>query len=167
MYYEYYGFEKPPFRITPDPKYLFFSGQHREAFDYLVYGIHDRKGFIQLTGEVGSGKTTICRAFLNQLDHGTVTGLIMNPMLSETQLLRAILKELEVPGAKRDRLANYELLNDFLLTKLQENRDVVLVLDEAQDLSGEMLEMVRLLSKVSRHHPGQRCPARIRQHRIR
>lgn len=148
MYYDYYGFKEPPFNITPDPKYLFFSEQHREALNYLLYGIRERKGFIQLTGEVGAGKTTICRAFFNELDHDTITGLILNPMLSETQLLRAILRELEVPGERHDRLSNYELLNDFLLEKLEEKRDVVLVLDEAQDLSHAMLEMVRLLSNL-------------------
>ncbi|MFO7821550.1 MAG: AAA family ATPase [Lentisphaeria bacterium] len=148
MYYDYFGFKESPFRITPDPKYLFFSEQHRDALNYLVYGIRDRKGFIQVTGEVGAGKTTVCRAFFNELDNGTVTGLILNPMLSGPQLLRAVLTELEVPGVKRDRLQNYELLNQFLLQKLSEKTDVVLVVDEAQDLSGEMLEMIRLLSNL-------------------
>ncbi len=148
MYYDFYGFTEPPFNITPDPKYLFFSDQHREALNHLRFGIRERKGFIQLTGEVGSGKTTTCRALFNELGPEYTTALILNPALSESQLLRAILKELAIPEVHRDRLANYELLNEYLLDKVRQKRDVVLVIDEAQDLSQNALEQVRLLSNL-------------------
>src|SRR5215207_9585046 len=94
MYNAFYGFQEPPFNITPDPRFLFFSEGHREAFNHILFGIRERKGFIQVTGEVGAGKTTVCRAILDQLDPGTKTALILNPVLSGSQLLRAIVTEL-------------------------------------------------------------------------
>ena len=148
MYTEFYGFTEPPFNITPDPRYLFFSDQHREAFNHILFGIRERKGFIQITGEVGSGKTTICRAIFNELGSQFVTALILNPMLTEAQLLRAILKEFGMEPHSRDRLRNYEMLNDFLLDILAQGKDAVLVVDEAQDLKPAMLEQVRLLSNL-------------------
>ncbi|MCF7855328.1 MAG: AAA family ATPase [Candidatus Pacebacteria bacterium] len=148
MYYEFYGFSEPPFNITPDPRYLFLSGQHQEALNHLLYGIRERKGFIQLTGEVGSGKTTLCRAMFGELNGDYLTALILNPKLSETQLLRAILTELEVPKIANDRLKNYEILNEFLLKNVRNNIDVVLVIDEAQNLHNELLEQIRLLSNL-------------------
>jgi general secretion pathway protein A len=148
VYYDFYGFKEAPFNITPDPKYLFFSEQHREALNHLIFGVRERKGFIQITGEVGSGKTTTCRAFFNELNGDYITALILNPVLSESQLVRAILKELEVKEVGRDRLQNYEILNDFLLEKVAEKKDVVLVIDEAQDLTPSLLEQVRLLSNL-------------------
>ena len=148
VYNEFYGLTESPFNITPDPRYLFFSDKHREALDHLVYGVRQRKGFIQLTGEVGSGKTTISRAMLERLGDNCVTGLILNPVLSEAQLLRAILKEFEVPRIARDRLTNYDILNEYLLDRAAEQTEVVLVIDEAQDLSKSLLEQVRLLSNL-------------------
>lgn len=148
MYYRFYGFSEPPFNITPDPKYLFLSEHHQEALNHLLFGIRERKGFMQLTGEVGSGKTTLCRALFNELNGNCLTGLILNPRLSEPQLIRAILTELEVPGIARDRLTNIERLNDFLLERLRTGKDVVLVIDEAQDLKPNLLEQVRLLSNL-------------------
>ncbi len=148
MYTDFYGFTEPPFNITPDPKFLFLSEQHREALNHLLFGVSQRKGFIQLTGEVGCGKTTLCRALFEELGDGCVTALILNPMLSESQLLRAILKEFGVAKMGHDRLANYEILNDFVLEQARLQRDVVLVIDEAQDLPPGMLEQIRLLSNL-------------------
>ena len=148
MYTQFYGFAEPPFNITPDPRYLFFSEQHREALNHLLFGIQQRKGFLQLTGEVGSGKTTICRAVFEQLPDDTVTALILNPALSEAQLLRAILREFDIDSASRDRLRNYEKLNEFLLNLVAQKRDAVLVIDESQDLTPPLLEWVRLLSNL-------------------
>ncbi len=148
MYTQYYGFTEPPFKITPDPRYLFLSEKHREAFNHLLYGIRNRLGFMQLTGEVGSGKTTVCRALFQELDDRYATALILNPMLSEGQLLRAILREFGIEKIGRDRLGNYERLNAFLLELVRQGRDAVLVIDEAQDLSFPLLEMVRLLSNL-------------------
>ena len=81
MYLEYYGLKEPPFNITPDPRFLFYSAKHREAFNHLLYGIRERKGFVQLTGEVGAGKTTLCRALLDELGDKYSTALILNPVL--------------------------------------------------------------------------------------
>lgn len=148
MYYEFYGFREPPFNITPDPRFLFLSAGHREALDHLRFGIQERKGFIQLTGEVGSGKTTLCRALFEMLGSQYATALILNPRMTESQLLRAIMGEFAVPHITRDHLTNYERLNAWLLERARENRDAVLVIDEAQDLSAAGLEQVRLLSNL-------------------
>ena len=103
MYLEYYGLKEPPFDITPNPRFLFFSAKHREAFNHLLYGIKARKGFVQLTGEVGAGKTTLCRALLNELGEGFCTALILNPVLDIDQLIRGIATEfgLDVKGLDR------------------------------------------------------------------
>ena len=145
---EYYGLTEPPFTITPNPRFLFFSGKHREAFNHLLYGIRERKGFVQLTGEVGAGKTTLCRALLEQLGDNFSTALILNPVLDADQLVKAIAMEfgLEVKGM--DRIEVVWVINDFLLRQMADNRETVLIIDEAQDLTNELLEQVRLLSNL-------------------
>jgi general secretion pathway protein A len=148
MYHEFYGLKEAPFNVTPDPRFLFFSTQHREAFDHLLYGILHRKGFIQLTGEVGSGKTTLCRAVLSDLPQTVRTALILNPSLSETQLLRAILNDFGLPLKGDDRLAYIEQLNAFLLEQLDEGNNVTLIIDEAQDLQPAVMEQIRLLNNL-------------------
>ncbi len=148
MYEEFYGFREPPFNITPDPRFLFFSGRHREAFDHLTFGIAQRKGFILLTGEVGAGKTTLCRRLFEVLDERYETALVLNPRMTPLQLLRSILKEFELPSSMRDRVKCLETLNRFLLERVEQGKDVVLVIDEAQTLGVELLEEVRLLSNL-------------------
>ncbi len=148
MYDHFYGFHEPPFNLTPDPRFLFYSERHREAFHHLLFGIQERKGFIQLTGEVGAGKTTICRALLEELGPSYKTALILNPCLTGSQLLRSILRELGLPAGRVDRVAGLEMLNRFLLDQLAQGNDVVLLIDEAQDLTPELLEEVRLLSNL-------------------
>ena len=148
MYLEYYNLSEHPFNITPDPRFLYFSPHHKEAYDHLIYGIKNRKGFIELTGEVGSGKTTLCRAVLAALDKEVETALILNPSLTETQLLRAMLNDFGLDVRGRDRLAYIEKLNEFLLEKNHEGTNVALVIDEAQDLSPQVMEQVRLLSNL-------------------
>jgi general secretion pathway protein A len=149
MYDQFYGFSEPPFNITPDPRFLFFSDRHREAYNHLLFGIRERKGFIQITGEVGAGKTTLCRALLEELGPRYVTALILNPSLTNpTQLLRTILAELGLQPGKADRVECLEMLNRFLLDQLEQNNDVVLLIDEAQDLPPDLLEQVRLLSNL-------------------
>lgn len=148
MYNQFYGFREPPFNITPDPRFLFFSDRHREAFDHLLFGIRERKGFIQITGEVGAGKTTLCRALLEELGPTYRTALILNPTLSPDELLRTVLAELGLSAPAGDRVAAIEVLNRFLLAQLSEGNDVVLLIDEAQDLSSELLEQIRLLSNL-------------------
>lgn len=148
MYLAFYGFREAPFSITPDPRFLFYAQHHREAFDHLIYGIEQRKGFIELTGEVGSGKTTICRAVLAALSTRVKTSLVLNPWLTENQLLRAILHDFGLPARGRDRLSCLETLNAFLLEQLQQKNNVAVIIDEAQDLTPAVLEQVRLLSNL-------------------
>lgn len=148
MYLEYYGLKEPPFDITPNPRFLFYSAKHREAFNYLLYGIRERKGFVQLTGEVGAGKTTLCRALLEHLGPSFSTALILNPVLSPDQLMKAIAMEfgLEVKGL--DRLEAVAALNQHLFQQVEQGKETVLIIDEAQDMTNELLEQVRLLSNL-------------------
>jgi len=148
MYKDYFGLREEPFNITPDPRYLFLAPQHREALNHLLYGIRERKGFICLTGEVGAGKTTICRALLSELGQEFHTALILNPMLSETQLLRATVEEFGIQTKARDRLSYLKLLNNFVLKVNSQGHDAVLIVDEAQDMPLATLEMTRLLSNL-------------------
>lgn len=148
MYEKFYGLRESPFNLTPDPRFLFFSHRHREALDHLLFGVSERKGFIQITGEVGAGKTTLCRALLEQLGPRYKTALLLNPCMTSIQLLRTILAELELDAKSRDRVRCLEILNRFLLEQVAEGNDVVLVIDEAQDLSPVLLEEIRLLSNL-------------------
>ncbi len=149
MYLNYFGLSESPFNITPNPRFLFRTTGHGEALDHLTYGITQHRGFVLLTGDVGSGKTTLCRALLEQLgSHDYATALILDPCLTETQMLRAILHELGLADARGDRLALRERLNRHLLDQRAEDREVVLVIDEAQHLSIAQLEHLRLLSNL-------------------
>jgi general secretion pathway protein A len=152
MYLEFYKLKELPFNITPDPHYLFFSRHHREAYDHVMYGIRHRKGFIQLTGEVGSGKTTLCRAVLAELGHAIQTALILNPCLTEAQLMRAILQDFGLKSRGKDMLGLLTTLNAFLLKKLEDGENVALLIDEAQNLSPKLMEQIRLLSNLETTH---------------
>lgn len=149
MYLDYYGFRELPFHITPNPRFLFLSPTHHEALQHLRYGIDERKGFIVITGEVGCGKTTLCRTLLNELDSAHfVTALILNPRVSETQLLRLILQELgEDPSAPGDGDL-LTRLNFVLLDRISQGKEILLIIDEAQNLSFEVMEQLRLLSNL-------------------
>jgi general secretion pathway protein A len=157
MYEEYYGFVEKPFSLTPDPKYLYKSESHASAFDLLQYAIRRREGFVVVTGDIGTGKTTLCRAILEQLDRKTFTALVLNPFLSEDDLLRIILQDFGVVSRdeiKRGRLAGVtkqeliETLNEFL-TSLQPLRaGALLIIDEAQNLPRQVLEQIRILSNL-------------------
>jgi len=148
MYKQFYHLKAEPFSITPDPSYWFVAARHAEALNHLLYGIRQRKGFIQLTGEVGSGKTTLCRVLLNRLPEHYHTALILNPVLSETQLIRAALTEFGISTKRMDRLGYLNLLNKYLLEINSAGHDAVLIIDEAQDMPDATLEMVRLLSNL-------------------
>ena len=148
MYLEYYGLCEPPFNITPNPKFLFYSAKHREAFNHLLYGIRERKGFVQLTGEVGAGKTTLCRALLDQLGGNFSTALIINPALDPDQLIKSIATEFGLNVKGLDRLETIAEINHFLLEQMAQGRESVLIIDEAQDLTNILLEQVRLLSNL-------------------
>lgn len=148
MYLEYYGLNEPPFDIAPNPRFLYFSPKHREALNHLLYGIRERKGFVQLTGEVGAGKTTLCRSMMDQLNGTFETALILNPVLSADQLMKAIAMEFGLDVKGMDRLETVAELNRFLLALASQGRDAVLIIDEAQDLTLDLLEQVRLLSNL-------------------
>jgi general secretion pathway protein A len=149
MYLDFHGFREKPFSLTPDPRFIFLSKNHREAFAHLLYGINNRVGFIALTGEVGTGKTTVLRSLLGQLDADHYcTALIFNPGLSPAELLQTITRELGVPTDTSNRLSALDTLNLFLLKQNAEGRTVVLVIDEAQDLEAPVLEEIRLISNL-------------------
>lgn len=148
MYLDYYHLKEAPFDITPNPRFLFYSAQHREAYNHVLYGIRERKGFVQLTGEVGAGKTTLCRAIMEQLDEHYATALILNPLLSPDNLLRAIAMEFGLDVRGLDTTEVLSALNLMLLRLAEDGRDAVLVIDEAQDLTDELLEQIRLLSNL-------------------
>jgi len=148
VYLEFYGLKQAPFDLTPNPRLLFHSGKHREAINHLLYGIRERKGFVQLTGEIGAGKTTLCRALLEQLDSRFSTALILNPALNANELMKAIATEfgLEVKGF--DRLETVAAISNFLLKQIKDGKETVLIIDEAQNLTEDLLEQVRLLSNI-------------------
>ena len=148
MYLEFYGLKQAPFDITPNPHFLFHSGKHREALNHLLYGIRERKGFVQLTGEVGAGKTTLCRALLEQLNGSVSTALILNPALDAHELMKAIATEFGLDVKGLDRLDTINAINQFLLKQVMAGRDSVLIIDESQNLTEELLEQVRLLSNL-------------------
>jgi general secretion pathway protein A len=157
MYEDYYGFVEKPFSLTPDPKYLYKSESHAHAFELLQYGIRRREGFIVVTGDIGTGKTTLCRAVLDQLDRKVFTALVLNPFIAEDDLLRLILQDFGVVSReeiKRGRLAGVsrqeliETLNDFLLSLLPLRATALLIIDEAQNLPRPVLEHIRMLSNL-------------------
>jgi len=148
VYLEYYGLREFPFDITPNPRFLFYSAKHREAYNHLLYGIRERKGFVQITGEVGAGKTTLCRALLEEISGSFTTALILNPALDADLLIKAICMEYGLQVKGMDRLEMMAELNAFLLEQLAQDRDTVLIIDEAQDMTNDLLEQVRLLSNL-------------------
>lgn len=149
MYQAYYGFKEMPFDITPNPRFLYLSPTHEEALQHLKYGVQERKGFIVLIGEVGCGKTTLCRRFLNEIDPAHFdTALILNPRVTETQMLKAILTELGETELARSQVDLVAQMNRVLLERIDRGRDIVLVIDEAQNLSFAVLEQIRLLSNL-------------------
>lgn len=149
MYQSFYGFKEMPFNITPDPKFLYLSPTHQEALQHLKYGVQEKKGFIVLVGEVGCGKTTLCRRFLNELDPNHFdTALILNPRVTETQMLKSILTELGETKIARSQVDLVAQMNRVLLERIDRGRDIVLIIDEAQNLSFAVLEQVRLLSNL-------------------
>lgn len=148
MYHDFYGFSESPFNLTPNSKFFFSSTKHMEALSTLVYAIKERKGFVVITGNIGSGKTTVCRALLNQLDSKTQTALITNTHISGRDLLMAILEELEVEFTSGSKSRLLSRLNEYLIEQLRHNHNVVLIIDEAQNLTPAVLEEVRMLSNL-------------------
>jgi general secretion pathway protein A len=148
MYLDFFQLKEFPFNVTPDPRFLFFSDRHREAFDSLLYGVEHRKGFIILTGEVGCGKTTICRSVLNSLPGTVHSALILNPSITVAQLVRSILLDLDIEPKGGDKLVHVAQLNRFLLQCLEKGENVAVIIDESQNLDPQLLEQVRMLSNM-------------------
>lgn len=144
MYLDFYGLKEKPFNLTPDSHFLFLSEKHKEAIAHIKYGIEEKKGFTLITGEIGTGKTLICRALLRELDKRCRIALILNPMISPTGLLRAIIMDLGIATKARSRQDMTAVLNGFLV----EERNVILVIDEAQNLTRDALEQIRLLGNL-------------------
>lgn len=150
MYPKYFGLKEPSFSIAPDPHYLFLSEQHKEALAHLLYGAGESGGFVLLTGEVGTGKTTVCRAFLEQLPEGVDVALILNPAMTANELLLNICDELRIPVSQGERSIKLlvDRLNRYLLESHANGRRPVLMIDEAQNLRPKVLEQVRLLTNL-------------------
>lgn len=148
MYLKYFGFREFPFSVTPDPKFFFDSSLHREAWASLFYGIKEKKGFVVVTGEVGTGKTLLLRKALRSLDATHQSVLIFNTRLTFDELLETILRDLGIDRPGAGRVAQLESLNDFLLEKVKAGQIVSILIDEAQNLSDDTLEGVRLLSNL-------------------
>src|SRR5262245_2006050 len=146
----HFGVAESPFSITPDPRFLYMSARHREALAHLLYGITGGGGFVQLTGEVGTGKTTICRYLLEQLPPDVDVALILNPKLTALELLASVCDELRIayPGGTSSLKVLVDALYQHLLGAHSRGRRTVLVIDEAQNLSGEVLEQIRLLTNL-------------------
>ncbi|MBK5966892.1 peptidoglycan-binding protein [Thiocystis minor] len=150
MYPKYFGLKEPSFSIAPDPHYLFLSEQHREALAHLLYGAGESGGFVLLTGEVGTGKTTVCRAFLEQLPEGVDVALILNPAQTANELLLNLCEEFRIPVSegKRSIKVLVDRLNQYLLEAHGQGRRPVLIIDEAQNLQPQVLEQIRLLTNL-------------------
>ena len=148
MYEEFYGLKEKPFNLTPDPKFLFLSTRHREALEHLAYGVANKEGFILFTGDIGTGKTTLCRAFLERSNRNLKTAAIFNSFLTEEELLESILLDFGFPSKGRSRKERIDALNKFLIYQLSQGGNAVLVIDEAQNLSISVLEQVRMLSNL-------------------
>lgn len=148
MYLDFYKLNEKPFSVTADPNFLYFSKKHREAISHMQYGIEERMGFLEITGEIGTGKTTLCKALLNSLDEHTKTAFILNSNLSEIQLLQAIVQDFGIQVKKNNKITMLNELNKFLLEQLKRNNNAVLIIDEAQNLKPSLLEQVRLLSNL-------------------
>jgi general secretion pathway protein A len=150
MYEAFFGLKENPFTLSPDPRYLYLSPQHREALNCLIYGIHEKKGFMVITGGIGTGKTTLCRSLLAGLDDSVATALIFNPALSDIELLKTINQEFGVrmergKGTKKRYL---DALNAFLMHNFATGKNAVLLIDEAQNLPHSVMEQIRMLSNL-------------------
>ncbi len=146
MYLDFYGLRENPFNVTSDPNFLYLSNTHQEALNHLIYGIEQRKGFIEITGEIGAGKTTVCRSLINSLSEKTRTSFIFNSSLPDNQLLEAIITDFGIIPERKSKGIILKQLNEFLLKQLSIGNNCVLIIDEAQNLRTSTLETIRMLS---------------------
>lgn len=149
MYLNFFGLQDKPFSIAPDPKFLFMTDQHREALAHLLFGVGDEGGFVLLTGEIGTGKTTVCRRLLAQLGVNVNVAFIVNPRLSACELLQTICDEFQIDYIENASIKTLvDLINKFLLSSYSEGNNTILIIDEAQNLSDDVLEQLRLLTNL-------------------
>lgn len=149
MYLPFYGFTETPFNLTPDSKFLFMSHHHQEALAAMMFGVQERKGFICLTGEIGCGKTTLCRAMLAQFDSDKIkTCIILNSYLTDLELLKAVNEEFGLDAESDSKKQLLDRLNEFLVDQFQQGNNVILIVDEAQNLRPETLEQIRMISNL-------------------
>jgi general secretion pathway protein A len=148
VYREFYNLIEKPFSITPDPQFVHLSEHHRTAVESLLYGIYNRAGFMVVTGEIGTGKTTICRTLLERLDRNVKTAVIFNSLVTGRELLESILEDFGYPSKGKSRRELVETLNTFLVHQLSNGENAVLIIDEAQNLSIPALEQIRMLSNL-------------------
>lgn len=148
LFRAFFNLKENPFTNTPDPDFFFMSSQHREALVNLLFGVEQSKGFMVVTGEIGAGKTTLCRQFLREVSKQVKTAVILNPNLSRTHLLASIINDLGLKDTVRSRRDQFEILNRFLLELAEQNGKACLVIDEAQCLNPLVLEEIRLLSNL-------------------
>ncbi len=150
MYKEYFGLKEPPFSIAPDPNYLYMSDNHREALAHLLYGINSDNGFVLLTGDVGTGKTTVCRCLLQQLPENSNVAFILNPKVTVDELLATVCDELGIgyPKGNSSNKVFIDNINAYLLDANAKGRRTVVIVEEAQNLSPEVLEQIRLLTNL-------------------
>ncbi|MBI3009542.1 MAG: AAA family ATPase [Candidatus Omnitrophica bacterium] len=149
MYEAFFGLKEKPFRMTPDTRYFYPSAKHTNALNHMVYAIEERRGFVVITGEIGSGKTTLSRVLFQKLDASTQTAIIRNTQLSAKDLVASTLDELEIPYRPSNSKAFLiGRLNEYLIEQLRDGNNVVLLIDEAQNLKPSVLEEVRMLSNL-------------------
>jgi general secretion pathway protein A len=148
MYTKFYGFKEKPFEITPDPRFLYLSENHKEGLAHLTYAVRERKGFTVITGEVGTGKTTLVQTLLSRLDGNTKTAYLFNPLMSSTDFLHYICQDLGLRVQRRSKGQYLSQLHSFLMASYSRNENVVLIIDEAHNLDAKLLEEVRLLTNL-------------------
>lgn len=148
MYKDFYNFDAEPFSLTPDPRFIYPAPGHQEAFEHMVYGVREKKGFILITGTIGTGKTTLTRRLLDKLEDKVSLALIFNTYLNETELLKAIIHEFGQTSESASRADLIHILNGFLIENLRAGGNAVLIIDEAQNLSVSVLEQIRMLSNL-------------------
>jgi general secretion pathway protein A len=148
MYIDFYGFKHQPFNLTSNPNFFFESNSHKEALACLLYGISSKMGLMLITGEVGTGKTTLCKTLLKKLPPQVKTSLILNPYFSDVQLLTAIVEDFGLNVEQKTKLDIIKTLNSFLVEISSKGQNAVLIIDEAQNLTSRQLEQIRLLSNL-------------------